>query len=456
MSLFKLIHSLSTTEKRRFVINNDASKKYMKLYRKINQQKNEDNAQLDKIGFNATDRNTLYKKVLETLSVLRLHQTTQIDSYLNFWIGNLDELFERNLIDDLYKHLNKIKKLAYKRDKFIHIIEILNFEKLLLVRNIENNAQEKHNKLIKEESKIIRYLSEEKQYYNLNNQVYLLRTASPPYSKISKIYYYSLKSIFAEYEDQPKLTFHNLHHLLQLFEDDEEFLKDNLPAYFASLSLSAESCIYFENDALMDEILSKMESIEGLGEEIFNSIGNANKELGERYIHIFEKILKKDASIFKSGRMLAFYYNIVVFKCLFAEWNSAYEWLGKIIKFKRTEERKDIQYAARLLKFLIIAECEELEFSTHIQAIRKYYKSHHLNNETNQNIINHFAKINKATNNETPTIIKQFNTFLNNLIDTLGQQKKQPPLGIVELELWTASKLKRTTIGEIMKVRNAS
>jgi len=458
------------------------------LYKEIVNQKKEDNLYLDKNGFNATDRNTLYKKILETLSILRLHQPGKIDSHLNFWLDSFAELFERNLIDDLLKQIAKVKKTAYKYDKLLYLIEILNFEKLVLIKNIENNAQKKYDELIKEESKIIKYLSEDIQYYNLNNKIYLLRqrdlrlsnddnrklfieyansalvkSALPPYSKISKVYYYSLKSIIANYEEQPELTFDNIHHLLRLFEHDEEFLMDNLTAYFTSLSLSAESCIHFGNDTLMDEIISKMESIEGLGEDIFNSIGfnglnyalqNVNKELGERYIHIFEKILEKDASTFRNGRLLAFYYNITVFNCLFAEWESAYKWLEKILKFKRTDERIDIQYAARLLKFLIVSECDDLELTNHIQAIRKYYKSHQLDNEINQNIINYFSKINKATINKTPALIKQFNTFLNNLIDTLEQQKQQLPLGIEELELWTASKLKKTTIGEIMKDRN--
>lgn len=155
MSLFKLVHSLSTAEKRSFVVQNDMSKKYMKLYKKINHQQEENNAYLDQAGFNATDRNTLYKKILETLSILRLHKPDKIESYLKFWIDSFTELLERNLIVDLEKKIPVIKKFAYKYEKFTDLLEIIKFEKALLYKRVKTDSLQQYHELIKEEAVIV-------------------------------------------------------------------------------------------------------------------------------------------------------------------------------------------------------------------------------------------------------------------------------------------------------------
>jgi len=281
----------------------------MQLYKKTTHQKKEDNSYLDQIGYNATDRNTLYKKNLESLSVLRFHKSSDIDSYLQFWISSFKVLCDRDLITDLKKQILKVKQIAYKHEKFLELIEILKFQKAILYKKMNNKYLEKYNKLVQEETKILKYLNEDIQYFNLLKQFQFLRatdfqlsdqknrqhfyecfesellsSSTPPFSKLSKVCYYKMKIFISQHQQNSEQCFKYLNSVLQVFEKNLKFKNSNLIKYVDILKIALHGCLQFERYSMMDEFLNRIES----------------------YIHIFKCLEKEGFSISKKNNLATY------------------------------------------------------------------------------------------------------------------------------------------------------
>lgn len=328
------------------------------------------------------------------------------------------------------------------------------------------------------------YINEDIGYYNLLKQVFILRatdyhltnpenralfqkcansnllkSSSLPYSKISKVFYYKLNIIFAQHQQNSKRTFQLIPLLLEHFESHKDFLAHYPVKYFGSLQIAMKSCFQFENYALMNELLQKIELAGGVNEKmqyesicyygLAYAIEIADKDLGSKYVDTFKRLQASEPSFFSHRTTLMLHYYITVFKCLFAEWESANSWLNKIFKYKQNEATKSIQCEARLLKCIIEVELEQ-ELDNHLQAIRKYYKSHELDNEITRQIFYYFKMINNANCNEKQLIIHQFNSYIKTTISTLSHQEKHPPVDLHILELWTRSRMNKVTIAEVI------
>jgi len=138
--LFKLIHSLSRSEKRFFKISSDPlarEKNYIRLFDFIAEQKKYDESALklafqnEAIGRNLpSEKHHLYQQILKSLRTY--HNNHSINSVLQKMLLNIEILYSKTLYKECEKHINKAKIIAIKNEKFHYLNEIVSWEYRLL------------------------------------------------------------------------------------------------------------------------------------------------------------------------------------------------------------------------------------------------------------------------------------------------------------------------------------
>jgi len=487
LSLFQLIKSMSSAEKRHFKLYTNTSRplRYVSLFDSLDRQTQYSKASIEKAGFTPSNCNELNEKIHEALHVLRIGKN--VDSRLKLMLDGIPILLERKLKDETQKHINKTKKIAIKHDKFMALLEIVQWEKELLASVNDKNSYERYLELIDEEVLIRKRLDEEIYYSDIRRKLYLLRkkdvrltklenrqkfdalsnsillnTEETPYSIDAKVNFFYAKTVVAQYKDLKEKAYLHAQSLIQIFENNVAYRNTNLLFYKNSLCLLAEMCFLFGDRQEIQSVLDKIEQIpvdSGAETEIYNTVcfqgllhamQNLDEQLGMRYITSIKKLLEKDRERIRDGRQLVFFYNISVFYILLGKWKEADEWLTKIFDFKRTDDRKDIQFAGRLLKFITMFECEHDNLDNHLQAVSSYFKKHEQNTETNQYMLQIFRNLYKAVNQKERLLVwEKLNTYL---IQKIKEQTLTTlQLGLEELSLWCQAKLENTTIAEIFR-----
>ncbi len=483
---------MSRAEKRHFKLYTGSNNKlrYVRLFDLLEKQKQYNKAAIEKAGFTPSNCNELNEKIHESLHVLRMGKN--VDSKLKLLLDGVPMLVEKELINETKKHINKIKKIAKKHQKFLALLEVIRWEKELVAKGNNKNMYEQFEVLLHEENRIRQRLDEETNYQNIKRQLYLLRkkdvrltkaenreifnqlldtaclkTENTPYSTDAKVNFYYAKTVVAKYNNQKEKAYQYAQQLIQIFEENKPYMKQELLNYKYSLCLLAEMCFFSGKDSKIPEIIDKIEQIPFDSQEdteIYNTVclqgllwamSDTNEQEGIRYIRVFEQLLDKSGDKIRDGRLLAFFYNISVFYSLFDRWREAEKWLNNILTFKRTDDRKDIQFAARLIKFIIMYGCESDDMDNHIQATSNYFRKHQQYTEINQHILQVFRDLYKAINRkERLQIWENLNNFLTQKIQEQTYSTRQ--LGLEELQLWCQAKLQNTTIATVIATASPS
>ena len=197
--LFDLIESMSQIEKKHFsnfasmnVKNKETD--YLKLYKMIEKGKKYDEAKIKKSfkGNLSSKKNRLTHKILESLNVMYADKKleTELKQCLNF----ISILFDKKQFKELVSQLRTAKTKALKCESFLILIELVDWEKKILIEQSPKNLEEQYLNLIEEESKYITALTEVKAFENLHRKLNILlykdTQCSKPESKKQLLEYY--------------------------------------------------------------------------------------------------------------------------------------------------------------------------------------------------------------------------------------------------------------------------
>ncbi len=488
MPLFDIIKSMSAAEKRHFKLQAGSTEKgklpkYVELFDIINKQAVPDDTAILKAGFNSGDKNFLNEKIDESLHILYLGKS--IESKLKWLSENMERLFEREHWGELQKCIKKAKQLAKKHEKFLDWLQAIDWEKELLIKlKTSKNLYEDYEKLVSEETEVRQKLNEEIDYQNLRRQINMLRMKDirlnkpenqakfkqitdsallqnnkTPHSAKAQANFFHLKAVVARYNKKTDEAYIHAQSLIDVFEHNKLFKHKHAIWYKSSLCLLSEICYVSGKLRQIPYLIHKIESMEGSKREGFKTvclhgilyaISNLDKEKGEEYISKIKQLIEEDKGNIRDGRKLAFFYNIAVFYSIFNEWQKANKWLSKILTYKRTNDRRDLQYASRICSLVTQYELESDDMDNHIIAVAKYLKSNQQYTETNQHIIQAFRDLYKAINRkEQEPIWEGLQNFLAKKITEQSQTTRQ--LGLEELQIWCKAKLQNTTMAEIIR-----
>ncbi|MFN5909817.1 MAG: hypothetical protein ACK45H_00650, partial [Bacteroidota bacterium] len=181
--LFKLIKSLSKSEKRFFKLSSSlqsGDKNYLKIFDYIETQVKYDEEELKNVFKEETfirhlpsEKNHLYKLILKSLRSYYSEQS--ISSVLKQEIKNVEILYNKALYKECEKFVQRAKVIAREHEKFYYWYELLSWEKKLLEEAYESGEFSTNlDDLVNEEEMVIAKLRNLAEYQVIYSKINLV------------------------------------------------------------------------------------------------------------------------------------------------------------------------------------------------------------------------------------------------------------------------------------------
>ena len=416
-AVFSLVKSLTKGEKRFFRLyvsrNAEAADaKFLRLFRLLDnmvvydeskilkKEKTISAAQLSNLKAH------LYNELLVALRLL--HSGKNIDIQIREQIDFARLLYNRGLISQSLKQLDKVKALAMSSSHFVLALEILEFEKLIEARHITRSIKGRAEKLAAETDYILKHIDEVSRLSNLSLQMYGLylenghvrneneskeirkffekRVKGIQFSQASffgQVYlhqsycwYYFIQLDFARYYRHSKKW-------VTLFEKHPAAKKNDPLLYLKAIhNLLNALFMTGRHEPLKMEIQKLEEIYQKEADQGENFLAQAFVYLytSKLNLHFLEGSFKdgirivagieRDLKFFKRyidvHRVMVFYYKI---GCLYfgaGDNNNCILYLSKIIHFKVGHLRSDIQCFARILHLIAHYEAGNTDILEHL------------------------------------------------------------------------------------------
>ena len=178
--LFYLIKSLTKSEKRYFKLSSSlqqGEKNYVKLFDAIEAQSSYDEELIKGLFTGTTfinhlpsEKNHLYNLLLKSLR--NFHSDKSVSAQMQEHLKNIEILYNKALYKECLKIVRKAKNLAKGHEEFYFVLELINWERLLIE---EGYSRGKFNqgidKLIAEEEEVLEKLRNLAEYQILYSKI---------------------------------------------------------------------------------------------------------------------------------------------------------------------------------------------------------------------------------------------------------------------------------------------
>jgi hypothetical protein len=404
--VFQLVHSLKKAEKRYFrqyagMGNGGRDLTYVRMFDLMDAQKKyKENVIVRKLGIRSPSRFANQKKYLGELILESLrwyHSRHSVDAQLWAAITSIEVLYEKRLLRQCMKLLQKAKAKAIHYDKQRHLLELYTWEEKLMIEMLSSERSEEVIDTIfkgnKEASERVQHVIRFRQLLNntvrlfrkgglirsAEHQKALRRIASDPLLKNEKdyatyhelYYFFNIKGMISMLMSDwgTSYTWRKKH--LELIESHPEQIQESPRLYISSLNNFILSCEYTQRTAELDLTFAKVLKL------MADPVYNANTNIMLRLLGCCSSVLhhyiltgefEKGAGLLRQmegpfyrvlpveinkSSEISFYYTFA-YACFGAgELKRALYWLNKILNDPDTGVRDDIRVAARLLNLIV-------------------------------------------------------------------------------------------------------
>jgi len=411
--LFRLIKSLSKSEKRQFRListrlSDDQDKKFLRLFDVIDQQKIYDEQKiLKKIPAIPHRQLPNQKAHLSYLLMksLRFHETKN-DSrrIVTTLIENAYILYNKCLYDDALQVIEKAKKKANEFERHELLLELIQLEKKAMRQAMKSNMEERSDVLIEETKNTLKSIQYINQFSNLSvklNSYYQKQGFIRSKQDLDKMACY-LENNLPDYKEERLSTnekihlyavltgyylfihdFRKAHQLankwINLFNQNHNEKSNHVEMYIRSLNtlLVTQNKLGLYDDFMKTHrqlvAIKRDKSIyvsENISLNLFKTIYlheiNRHFMLGEfksgtRIVSKLERELNTIIHKLDKNSVLIFYYKIA---CLYfgsSNFKTALKWLNLIIREQDTDLREDLHAFARILRLICYFELGDRE-----------------------------------------------------------------------------------------------
>jgi len=470
--LHKLIHSMSSAERRHFKLyiktnNIQPQPKYLSLFNALSKVESFNEIEFAKNRFSYSDKNLLWKKLMEALHIF--HNRKSVDAEIQLLLSHASILYEKNIWDEMDKQLQKAKKLAIKNERLLLLLQIIQLRKNAAFARVDSLSFEALNG---EQSDVLERFLEETNYeykrekvLEIRNSISLTKTekleqlaalSSPPMlpdlsassTALSKIHYYAANFIYREFiEDEQRIS------------DAEKILEICQNSTFLS-NLNRVASTY----AYMFSYLNRVNGRKMGLIDIFDNLPIKNKNIlyficgydlqdcinyyldktkGEAIIHTITT--NNYINKVHSHKQIRLVYLIMEFYGTFEDWEKADIWFKRLSSIKRPNIQRFVQVRSRIYSLAIGYEVDEKDLDIHIQSVQKYLKRNNVYSKLERNILEIFNKLYEAyQHHDRVKIWKE-------LYDLLQTSARQVHIPSVELKRWCKSKIDGITIAEAIR-----
>lgn len=425
--LFKLVKSLSKSEKRFFKLSSSlqsGEKNYLKLFDAIEQQTEYDEASIKKL-FQAenfikhlpSEKNHLYKLVLKSLR--SYHADNSISSQLQEDIRDIEILHKRALYKEAGKVLKKAKRIAYSYERFYYLFQLITLEKKLLEEEHKSGNFDKDlDELISEEKVVLeqlRNIAEYRVLYSQINYVFrkggyarndeekkivesilnnpLIKGKDTAKSRSAAATCYYIQGLCSVVNYDYATSYQKFSRVVEIFEENENLITEIPVQYIRSMG-NLLFC-HLENREF-DLFFDALEKIRGLeNQKGFTSVDikkklfclTYNAELlaydllgdYEKGVAIVDEILagieQFHSNISKEEEIL-FYYNISYIFFGANQLKNSLRWINKVLNDNEQNLRQDIYGFARLFSLVVHYELQNYDLLDYMikSTMRTYQK----------------------------------------------------------------------------------
>lgn len=399
--LFDLIKSLTPAEKRYFKVFAKRHVKgeennYVLLFNAIDKQDVYEEAKLLKKFEShplsrhfSSEKNYLYKLLLKAMNAYDLDKS--VDAQIRELIGFITFFQKKRLFKQALKQLDKAKKLAYKYEQYLYIVQLLHIETNLVnyahkiqfqeristnkieveqaIRNFQryHEYRQLYDEIFwKNNTTLYATTKEQKAYFQETLQSPLLRT---PYSlkdfRTQKLYYQILQICYIQ-THQNRESYQVANSIVELYESRSHFLKYELDNYLAMLKNVIISCYLLEDWETLYQLIQKLRAVktQTFDQElaIFETTYNAELAYHQKLsnydkiavlLEIIEQKLKQYGNRIKQPYLLVWYYNMAGLYFSLNHFDKALTWLNRFFDIHKSGVREDTYNKAIYLNLIL-------------------------------------------------------------------------------------------------------
>ncbi len=404
--LFKLIKSLSPSEKRYFKLFTERqgiseSKTYLKIFDLIDSMDGvyDEDKLKKKLKIAAEIKMLPQLKIYLNDLILKSMRIYRSDKSVFSEIADLiqDELFytEKGLVELRAKVLKRSKELAYKHDLMNLVLTILQREKIYSLRYSGKQPMEVIEELHNEEKDVIETLNTEAELGRISYSLwaqYLIDPLLNDKEAIGKYNNYKNNALLKDYAVlktfNSKWNYLRAYCLICRFNDDNvkaiEFYKkavelfDEYPHqkynvnanYIDALSNYLGACHRASIYDDFEEIIARLEALPSdklshdvsiltsiCSNKILYIMNTGKFELCDEVIELYHKMIGKYEKMLSTAQVIANTYNISVMLFVVGRYQAALEYCEKILN-ANSNSRQELHHGAKVLNLLLHYELE--------------------------------------------------------------------------------------------------
>lgn len=498
LELFKLIKSLSKSEKRFFKLSSSlqsGEKNYIKIFDYIEKQ-TEYEEELLKDHFKKerfvahlpSEKNHLYKLILKSLRMFYGEQS--LNSILQQEIKNVEILYQKALFGECSKIIKKAKKMAAEHEKFFFWIECLTWEKRLIEEAYEEgDFAFDLDELIQEEENVLAQLRNYAEYYALYSKInyvfrsggftrndaeraivdgiadnHLIKGKNTAISSRATFICYYIKGLCAATNRDYTEAQHFFKHVINIIDKQPKLKSDLAKHYLLSHAHLIHCHIDSDNfeaaQMLIDGLPNHLENpgFQSMDVQVrvfsiqsnyqmmlYNKQGMFHKTLEfveksqEQFYFFAEKLSKEHRIIYIYHKAYAH------FGC--GEFKASMRVLNELINDNETMLRQDYYSFARVLNMFIHYELENQSLlNYHINSTKRHLSKSDRNYLIESYLLESIQKLNKADSKKAKAELFQsmradFDTMMTN-------HREKVVLDYFDLGLWLNSKIEDKSMAQ--------
>ena len=500
--LFQLIKSLSKSEKRYFKLSSSlqsGEKNYMKLFDAIEFQSEYDEATLKKkfvketfIKHLPSEKNHLYNLILKSLR--GFYSDKSAAAILQEQLRNIELLFDKALYKECGKIIRKAKNIAYNYEKYYFLLDLIDWEKILIEEEYLRGMFDKDlTKLLEEESECLHKLRNLAEYQMLYSKInfafrtggyarsdeeqlivdeianyHLIKGKNTALSTKAATACYYIKGLCATTERNLDDTYTNFMKVVTIMEDNPMIMKELPKRYVKALYNVMFAYMDYKD---WDNCLAMIEKLKGLEKKkgfesidvqlkIFTFPHNAellvciNKgDFEKAIINVIPVIIKGieqyDGKI-NNEEVMLFYYNIARAYFGGSDYKSALKYINLVLNDSEAGLREDVYAFARLVNLIIHYELGNYDLLDYtIKSTKRFVAKSQRNYKFETVFLRDFKKLLK--NKDSSAMQKHYVDFRNQLEDVLKNSYEKAANEYFDFLSWLDSKIKNKSFEEIIK-----
>lgn len=499
--LFKLIKSLSKSEKRFFKLSSSlqsGDKNYLKVFDYIEGQDEYDEEAMKKafkherfIKHLPSEKNHLYKLILKSLRAYYSEQS--ISSMLKQEIKNIEILYNKALYRECEKFVTRAKKLATENEKFYYWFELLSWEKKLLEEAFEEGIFTNDlDKLLKEEEEVIaklRNLAEYQVIYSKINLIFrtggftrneeeqkivegiadyhLIKGKNTALSTRAATMCYYIKGLCAATNRNYQDSFQFFNRTREIIDNNPQLKADLGQRYVLTLSYLLRCYIESNDFDKATELIKDMRLLEaqsGFNSEdlkvrIFTNSYNLELSMVQRkgefeqsldLIQVIEDQEQQYEGKISKEQVILFTYHKAISYFGVGDYKKALSYINEVLNDNEQNLRQDIYSFARIFNLVLHYELENYDFLEYvIKSTNRYLSKQGRAFEAENILIKSIRKLSKVmSQNERFEIYKSLKSELDEL---MKDRHEQVLLEYFDINSWILSKLNRSSFAEEIK-----